>query len=90
MLFMVIEHFRTGCTAEVYRRFRQNGRMAPQGVRYVSSWVDMEFHRCFQVMEAEAEMPLREWMSHWDDLMDFEVVPVRTSADAAAVIAPQL
>jgi hypothetical protein len=90
MLYMVIERFHEGRAADVYRRFRDNGRMAPDSVRYVSSWVDMEFRRCFQVMEADREEDLREWMSHWDDLVDFEVVSVRTSAEAAAAIAPQL
>ena len=90
MLFMVIERFREGRVHEVYRRFRDRGRLAPEGLRYVSSWVDLDFARCFQVMEADHESLVREWIAHWDDLVDFEVVPVRTSAEAAAVIAPQL
>lgn len=90
MRFMVIERFRAGQAVEVYRRFRDRGRMAPEGLRYVDSWVDFEFHRCFQVMEAESEEKLREWTVHWEDLVDFEIVPVRTSAEAAAVIAPEL
>ena len=87
---MVIERFHEGRAVDVYRRFRDKGRMAPESVRYVSSWVDLEFRRCFQVMEADREENLREWLSHWDDLVDFEVVPVRTSAEATAVIAPRL
>ena len=90
MLFLVIEHFRPGQAPEVYRRFRDRGRLAPPDVRYVSSWVDLEFRRCFQVMEADDESRLREWTKNWDDLVDFEVIPVRTSADAAAAIAPEL
>jgi hypothetical protein len=90
MLFMVIEHFRKGRAPEVYRRFRDRGRMAPERLRYVSSWVDLRFERCFQVMEADDEMLVRQWTAHWEDLIDFEIVPVRTSADAAAAIAPQL
>jgi hypothetical protein len=86
MLFMVIEHFRPGRAADVYRRFRERGRMAPEGLRYVSSWVDMEYRRCFQVMEGDEDL-LRQWTAHWDDLVDFEVVPVRTSAEAAAAMA---
>ncbi len=87
MLYMVIEHFRPGQAPEVYRRFRERGRMAPDGVRYVSSWVDLEFRRCFQVMEAEDEALLRQWTANWRDLIDFEVVAVRTSAEAAATMA---
>ena len=90
MLFMVIEHFRPGQAPEVYRRFRERGRMAPDTLRYISSWVDVNFERCFQVMEADSEASFREWTANWDDLIDFEIVRVRTSADAAAAIAPQL
>ena len=84
---MVIEHFRPGRAPEVYRRFRERGRMAPEGLRYVASWVDMDYKRCFQVMEADDEALLKQWIANWDDLVDFEIVPVRTSADAAASIA---
>src|SRR5947207_14767865 len=90
MVFMVIEHFRPGRAPDVYRRIRDRGRMAPAQVRYVSSWVDLKFERCFQVMEADSEDSFREWTANWDDLVDFEIVPVRTSADAAAAIAPEL
>jgi hypothetical protein len=90
MLFMVIEHFRPGQAPDVYRRFRERGRMAPDALRYVSSWVDVKFERCFQVMEADSEARFREWTANWDDLIDFEIVPVRTSAEAAAAIASEL
>lgn len=90
MLFMVIEHFRPGRAPEVYRRFRDRGRMAPDGLRYIGSWVDMNFGRCFQLMEANSEALFKEWTANWVDLIDFEIVPVRTSAEAAAVIAPEL
>ena len=87
MLFMIVERFRPGCAPEVYRRFRERGRLAPEGLRYVASWVDLQFERCFQVMEADNEALVREWTAHWEDLVDFEIVPVRTSADAAAIMA---
>jgi len=90
MLFMVIEHFRPGMAPEVYRRFRDRGRLAPEGIRYVASWVDLGFDRCWQVMEADSEARLREWTANWEDLVDFEIVPVRTSAEAAEVMAPRL
>jgi hypothetical protein len=88
VIFMVIEHYRPGRAAEVYRRFRERGRMAPAGLRYVTSWVDLKFERCFQVMEADDEALFKQWTANWDDLIDFEIVPVRTSAEAAAAIAP--
>jgi len=83
---MVIERFKPGKAPEVYQRFRERGRLAPDDVRYVTSWVDMTFERCFQVMEAESEERLREWTRHWDDLTEFEIVPVRTSTDAARIM----
>lgn len=87
---MVIEYFKAGKAPDIYRRFRERGRMAPDDVKYVASWVDVKFERCFQVMEADSGERLREWTRNWDDLTDFEIIPVRTSADAAAFIAPQL
>ena len=86
MLFMVIERFHPDKAPEIYRRFRERGRMAPDDVKYVASWVDLDFNRCFQVMEASDEARLREWTKHWDDLTDFEIIPVRTSAEATALI----
>ena len=85
MLYMVIEHFRPGCAPEVYQRFRERGRMAPEGLRYLASWVDHSFERCFQVMEADDEALLGQWTANWSDLVEFEIVPVRTSAEAAAI-----
>lgn len=90
MLYMIVEDFRDGDAAPVYRRFRDRGRLAPDGLRYVSSWVTLDLRRCWQVMECDDEELLREWISNWDDIVDFEVIPVMTSADAAATIAPRL
>jgi len=90
MLFMIIEHFRPGQAPAIYRRFRDRGRLMPESVRYVSSWIDFDFQRCFQVMEAEREQDLKAWTANWQDLMEFEIIPVRTSADAVQAIDPQL
>ena len=84
MLFMVIEHFHPGKAPEVYRRFRSQGRMAPEGLRYVSSWVDLHFERCFQLMETDDPALIDGWIAESDDLARFEVVPVVSSAEAAA------
>ena len=88
MLYMVVEHFRDGDPAPVYRRFRERGRMAPEGVRYVASWVTADLRRCFQVMECDDPSLLEQWMARWRDLVEFEVTPVMTSAEAAAAVAP--
>jgi len=85
-LFMVIEHYRPGQAPAIYRRFRERGRLAPAGLTYVSSWVDRDFQRCFQVMQAEDEALLKEWTAHWSDLVEFEIIPVQTSAEAAAAM----
>lgn len=89
MLYMVIETFRNGDAVPVYRRFRERGRMAPEGLTYVSSWVDLRLERCYQVMETPDRSLLDGWMDRWRDIVDFEVVPVMTSAEAAERVAPR-
>ena len=88
MLYMVIENFRDGQAAPVYARFREQGRLAPEGLRYVSSWVDVSLRRCFQVLECDDPALLAVWVAAWSDLVDFEVVPVLTSAEAARIMTP--
>ena len=90
MLYMIIERFRNGDAVPVYRRFRDEGRLAPEGLRWVASWVTADFARCFQIMECDDPALLAQWMARWDDLVEFEVFPVMSSADAAAAIAPRL
>jgi hypothetical protein len=89
MLYMIVEHFK-GDPVSVYRRFRDHGRLAPEGLRYVSSWVTQDLQRCFQIMECDDPRVLQEWIDRWRDLADFEVTPVVTSAEAAAAIGPRL
>ncbi|MDQ3518539.1 MAG: DUF3303 domain-containing protein [Gemmatimonadota bacterium] len=81
---MIIENFRNGDPAPVYARFRAQGRLAPEGLRYVSSWVTEDIRRCYQVMQCDDRALLDAWIMAWSDLVDFEVHPVITSADAAA------
>ena len=90
MLYMVVEHFKQQDALPVYRRFRQRGRLAPEGLTYVASWVDENFHRCFQLMETDDRNLLDRWLADWSDLVDFEVFPVMTSREAAERIAPYL
>ena len=90
MLYMVIEEFRDGDAVPVYRRFRDRGRLAPEGLMYVASWVTPDLTRCYQVMECADRRPLDLWMANWEDLVDFEVIPVVTSAEAASTLAPQV
>ncbi len=81
MLFFVIERFKPGMTGPIGQRFRQSGRMLPDGVTYHASWVEAGGVRCFQIMEAASPELLQTWVSHWSDLVDFEIVPVQTSAE---------
>lgn len=90
MLYMVIERFRGGDPVPVYRRFQKRGRLAPEGLHYVTSWVTADFQCCYQVMECDERDLLEAWMAQWHDLVEFEVIPVRTSVDAAALLAPKL
>lgn len=89
-LYMVIERFKGGDAVPVYRRFRDYGRLAPEGLSYVSSWVDTNLERCYQLMETDNPLLLDEWISRWRDIVDFEVHPVINSAEAAERIAPRL
>jgi hypothetical protein len=90
MLYMIVEHFRDGDAIPVYRRFRDHGRMAPEGVQYVASWVTMDLRDCYQVMECDDERLLEQWLEKWRDIVDFEVIPVMTSAEARAAVGPRL
>ena len=90
MLYVIVERFRNGDAAPVYRRFRDEGRLAPDGLRYIASWVTTDMTRCYQVMECDDAALLTQWTDRWKDIVDFEVVPVMTSAEAVAAIAPRL
>jgi len=84
---MVIEYFNAGAAPEIYRRARTRGRQLPPGLEYVDSWVDLEYSRCFQLMRTDDESLFEAWIAAWSDLVRFEVIPVRTSQDAANRIA---
>ena len=88
MQYMIIETYITG-PEPVYARFRQRGRLAPDALRYVSSVVTPDGARCFQVMECDDRALLDEWMSAWSDIVSFEVIPVISSAEAAARFGPK-
>jgi len=87
MLFMVIEHFKHD-TKAIGERFKQSGRMLPEGVIYHASWIDAAGNRCFQIMEAPQLESLSPWVQRWNDLIDFEIIPVLTSADFWAKTQP--
>ena len=82
MRYMVIETFKPGKVRDIYRRLEQSGRQMPAGLTYVGSWITDDMARCYQVMETDDTGLLDEWISHWADLMDFEVIPVSSSEQA--------
>jgi hypothetical protein len=90
MLFMMIERFKNRDALAVYRRFRERGRMAPEGLTYVGSWIEANFDRCFQLMECDDARLLQQWMLKWQDLVEFEIVPVVSSKETVETITPML
>jgi len=87
---MAIERFKAGEAAPVYRRFNERGRLMPEGLKYVSSWVEEDLSRCFQLVECDDASLVQKWAANWSDLVDFEIVPVITSAEAVVKISPEL
>ena len=90
MLYIIIETFKDGDPVPVYRRFRDHGRLAPEGLTYVSSWVTSDLTKCYQLMECDDPRLLEQWMARWRDLGTFEAVEVITSAQAVKLVAPRL
>jgi hypothetical protein len=87
MLYMVVERFKDA--PAIYQRLREKGRMMPEGLEYVSSWIDADLKICWQLMQTDDESLFRTWTDNWKDLMDFEVVPVRTSAEVREMMERQ-
>ena len=83
---MVIERFKEGVAPEIYERFREKGRMMPNGLEYVSSWTDLDLKICWQLMQTEDFALFDRWIDNWQDLMDFEIVPVQTSAETVEIM----
>lgn len=81
MLFMVIERFKNQDALAVYRRSRDQGRLLPEGLKYVGSWVEANLDRCFQLMECDDASLFQQWVAHWHDLVEFEIVPVVPSKE---------
>jgi len=83
MLFMVIERFRNRDAKAVYLRAKEQGRMLPEGLTYVASWVEDTLDRCFQLMECDDPRLFQQWTVHWEDLVAFEIAHVVSSTEAA-------
>ena len=90
MLFMVLERFKNRDAKAIYRRLNDKGRMVPEGLNYVGSWIEANFDRCFQLMECDDPRLFQQWVMQWHDLIEFEIIPVVPSAETRDAIAPQL
>ena len=82
MQYMIIEKFHPGSGKALYKRFDEKGRMLPDGLHYINSWIDEQVTTCFQLMETDDKDKLHEWIGHWNDLADFEIIPVISSTEA--------
>jgi hypothetical protein len=87
MHYMVYERFKENAVPEIYRRLKDKGRMMPEGLDYVSSWIDLDLTRCYQLMKTDNASLFPLWTDNWKDLMEFEIVPVRTSAETVEIMA---
>jgi hypothetical protein len=90
MLFMVIERFKNRDAVAVYRRFKEQGRLMPEGLKYVESWIEANFDRCFQLMECDDPLLLQQWIIRWQDLMEFEIVAVVGSKETREMVMAML
>ena len=91
MLFMVIERFRDNDMVPIYQRLRDGGRMLPVGLRYIDSWVEPNFSRCFQLMECDDLRLFQEWLLQWKGFgVTIEIVPVVSSQETRVVVEPYL
>ena len=88
MLYMIIERFKDA--PAIYRRLREKGRLMPEGLEYVSSWIAVDRKTCWQLMHTEDESLFQRWMDHWKDLVDFEIVPVRASGEVREIVEKRL
>ena len=87
---MIVEHYKNKDPIPVYQRLRECGRLAPDELQYISSWVDESLERCFQLMETNNHRLLDEWTAKWSDLVDFEIYPVISSSEAEKIVSSRL
>ncbi len=90
MQYLIIERFKNRDPVPVYRRLRDHGRLAPEGLTYVSSWVNESLDSCYQLMDTADRALIDEWIARWDDLVDFEIIPVISSAEAAELVSHKM
>ncbi len=74
--YMLIETFFPGCKAKIYERFHAKGRMLPDGLKYLNSWLEKDGDRCFQLMETDDPSLFKAWIKNWEDLVAFEIVEI--------------
>ncbi|MFI5149187.1 MAG: DUF3303 domain-containing protein [Bacteroidia bacterium] len=74
--YMITERYKPGCYDKIYERYNTHGRFLPEGLTYLNSWVNKEQNICYQLMESKSEALFQEWIKHWNDLVDFEIVGI--------------
>lgn len=82
MTYMIIETFKPGKVKQIYRRLEEKGRMQPEGLTYINSWIDEDMKKCYQVMETDSVEKIHQWISNWDDVMEFKIIRVISSSEA--------
>lgn len=91
MLFMIIERFKDNDMIPIYKRVRDEGRVIPDGLKYIDSWIEPSFGRCFQLMECDDVRLLQQWALMWRGYgMSLEIVPVISSKETREIVAPYL
>ena len=86
MLFMVVEKFSNGKTQEIYRRFKEKGRMMPEGLKYIDSWVSVNLNQCFELIECDDPRLFQQWILQWQDLAEFKIIPVVSSKQTTEIV----
>ncbi len=82
MQYMVIEKFKQEKVKDLYKRFEEKGRLMPDGLTYINSWITEDVSTCYQLVETHDINKLYEWINNWNDFADFEIIPVITSQQA--------
>jgi len=74
--YMVVERFKPGLMEKNYEVYNSQGRMFPEGLYYLNSWVNAGNNVCFQLMESNDPSLFEEWFEKWEEFVEFELYPI--------------